>query len=388
MPSELSGNSHLPPSKPRFFLVPPDRVGVKWSNDDAKAQKLRAIPGQRWEHSQRMWTFPRTRETLERLLAVFRTDWRILDRGVADAFGLNEPSEPTLPPATTKVSKSSSMLDSLRRELTIRNYSPKTIKTYMSCVKAFEEYSLPRLIGDCSADDVREYLLYQVEERKLSAGTISQIINSLRFLFVEVNKRPFQIGEIERPKRGRKLPVVLSLEEVRAILEGLGNLKHRVMLMLVYSAGLRVGEVVKLKSEDIDSERKMIHVRSGKGKKDRYTLLSDVVLEFLREYWKAYKPRKWLFEGQIPTEPYSVRSAERVFENAAKKAGILKDVSIHTLRHSFATHLLEQGTDIRFIQELLGHSSVRTTEIYTHVSRKQIATLRSPIDDIIQLRRK
>jgi len=220
---------------------------------------------------------------------------------------------------------------------------------------------------------VRDYLLYEIEDRRLSAGTISQIINSLRFLFVEVYKRPFEIGVIERPKRGSKLPVVLSLEEVRAILEGLGNLKHRVMLMLVYSAGLRVGEVVKLKPEDIDSGRKMIHVQSGKGRKDRYTLLSDVVLEYLRMYWKAYKPRTWLFEGQIPTEPYSVRSAERVFENAAKKAGIQKDVSIHTLRHSFATHLLEQGTDIRFIQELLGHSSVRTTEIYTHVSRKQIA---------------
>jgi site-specific recombinase XerD len=388
MSSRLSGSSHLPSSKPQFFLVPPDRIGVKCPNDEAKSNKLGAIPGQHWEAAKGYWTFPRTREKLELLLAVFRTDWRVLDRSVADAFGLNEPSKPKTPQSRKRVSKSSSMLETLRRELTIRNYSPKTIKTYMSCVRSFEEYSLPRPIKELSADDVRDYLLYEIEDRRLSAGTISQIINSLRFLFVEVYKRPFEIGVIERPKRGSKLPVVLSLEEVRAILEGLGNLKHRVMLMLVYSAGLRVGEVVKLKPEDIDSGRKMIHVQSGKGRKDRYTLLSDVVLEYLRMYWKAYKPRTWLFEGQIPTEPYSVRSAERVFENAAKKAGIQKDVSIHTLRHSFATHLLEQGTDIRFIQELLGHSSVRTTEIYTHVSRKQLAALRSPIDDIIQPRNK
>jgi site-specific recombinase XerD len=243
-------------------------------------------------------------------------------------------------------------------------------------------------LEDLSNDDVRDYLLYQIEERRMSAGTISQIINSLRFLYTEVYERPFLVGVIERPKRGQKLPVVLSVEEVKAILEGLGNLKHRVMLMLVYSAGLRVGEVVSLKPEDIDSERKMIHVRSGKGKKDRYTILSDVVLDVLREYWKAYKPRTWVFEGKIPGVPYSVRSAERVFEVAVRKAGIHKNVSIHSLRHSFATHLLEQGTDIRFIQELLGHSSVRTTEIYTHVSRKQIATMRSPIEQIIQPKNK
>jgi integrase/recombinase XerD len=388
MPAERSGNSHLSPAQPHFVLVPPNRIGVKCSNDVAKTRQLRAIPGQRWESEEELWTFPRTRDTLERLLAVFRTDWHVLGRSVADAFGLNQPSSSNAPPLLKKASKFSPTLDMLRRELTIRNYSPKTINTYMSCVRTFENYSMPRPIEDLTADDVRNYLLYQIDVKKRSAGTISQIINSLRFLFVEVCNHPFQLGEIERPKRVRKLPVVLSLGEVRSILEGLGNLKHRVMLMLVYSAGLRVGEVVRLKPEDIDRERKMIHVRSGEGKKDRYTLLSDVVLDVLRQYWKAYKPRTWLFEGQIPGQPYSVRSAEGVFESAAKKAGIEKDVSIHTLRHSFATHLLEQGTDIRFIQELLGHSSVRTTEIYTHVSREQIATLRSPIEQIIQPRNK
>ena len=388
MSSPKSDQSLAARSNPRFFLIPPDLLGLKCESDDRRNRLLRSIPGNNWDRLKGVWTFPRTRETLEKLLAVFRTDWRILERSVADAFGLNEPSVPKAVSSKVPAPTQSSLLESLRRELTIRNYSPKTIKTYMSCVRSFEDYSAPTLLRDLSVDDVRDYLLYEIEERKLSAGTISQIINSIRFLYIEVLRRPFEIGEIERPKRGRKLPVVLSQEEVRALLEGLGNLKHRVMLMLVYSAGLRVGEVVTMRPEDIDSERKMIHVRSGKGMKDRYTLLSDVVLEVLREYWKAYKPRRWLFEGRIPGEPYSIRSAERVFEIAATKAGIEKHVSIHTLRHSFATHLLEQGTDIRFIQELLGHSSVKTTEIYTHVSRKQIATLRSPIDDIIQPRRK
>ena len=375
------------PAKPRFVLVPPDRVGVKCSFDDATSRKLKSIPGHCWEPALRLWSFPRTRETLEALLAVFRTDWRVLDDSVARAFGFGQSSKDKSLPVKTTVQVYSKEIEALRREMVIRNYSPKTITVYTSCVRSAETYFRPTLLKDIGSEDIRDYLLHQIEQKKLSAGTISQIINSLRFLFIELYKRPFAIGTIERPKRDKKLPVVLSLEEVKVILEGLGNLKHRMMLMIVYSAGLRVGEMVKLKPADIDGERKLIHVRGGKGKKDRYTILSEVVLDVLRDYWKAYKPKTWLFEGQMPGQPYSIRSAERVFELAAKKAGIWKDVSIHSLRHSFATHLLEQGTDIRFIQELLGHSSVRTTEIYTHVSRKQIATLRSPIDQILQPRK-
>jgi site-specific recombinase XerD len=185
-----------------------------------------------------------------------------------------------------------------------------------------------------------------------------------------------------------KLPVVLSSEEIKALFEGVRNIKHRLLLMVTYSAGLRVGEVVRLKPEDIDGHRKLMHIHCGKGQKDRYTLLSDVVLDGLREYWKAYKPRTWLFEGSTEGKPYSIRSAEKVFDLAKKKAGIKKDVTIHSLRHSFATHLLEQGIDIRYIQELLGHSSVRTTEIYTHVSRRQIGTIKSPIEQMFQPRAK
>jgi site-specific recombinase XerD len=213
---------------------------------------------------------------------------------------------------------------------------------------------------------------------------ISQMINAFRFLYVELYKRPLVLADLKRPRKEYKLPVVLSEEEVRSLFDALGNVKHRTMMMLVYSGGLRVGELVRLKPEDIDSKRKMIHVRGGKGKKDRYTMLADVVLDVLREYWKAYKPKVWLYEGQTKGKPYSTRSAQQVFEQAKEKAGIRKQVSIHSLRHAFATHLLEQGTDIRFIQELLGHRSVRTTEIYTHVSKRTIGTIRSPIEKVLQ----
>lgn len=276
------------------------------------------------------------------------------------------------------------LFEVLRQELMLRNYSPKTLKAYRSHLRAFVAYFAPRHPRELSESDVREYLMHLIEKEHFSAGSIGQVVSALKFLYSELYRKPLVIAGLPRPSQGRKLPVVLSLGEVKRLFEALSNFKHRIMLMLVYSAGLRVGEVVRLRASDIDSERMMIHVRGGKGKKDRYTVLSEVVLEGLRIYWKSYRPEKWLFEGKEKGKPYSVRSAERVFEKAAARAGIEKEVSIHSLRHAFATHLLEQGTDIKFIQELLGHSRVRTTEIYLHVSKKEIGKVRSPIEAILQ----
>ena len=388
MLSSQQGKPRQIPPKPHFFLIPPDRIGLTVPFDDLKARHFRAIPGHRWESGMQCWSFPRTREALDQLLAAYRTDWRILDSDVAEAFGFTKSAKPDPRRSSNPRLDSSRDLELIQRELRIRNYSPRTIKTYGSCVRTFAEYFATKRLRDLSNEEIRGYILHQIEVKKLSAGSISQILSALRFVYEEVYKSPIVLGDIERPRKARQLPVVLSLEEVKALLESSGNLKHRVLLMIAYSAGLRVSEIVHLKLEDIDSQRKLIHVHSGKGQKDRYTILSDVVLDGLRDYWKAYKPQSWLFEGQRAGESYSVRSAQKVFENAAEKAGIRKHVSIHSLRHSFATHLLEQGTDIRFIQALLGHSSVKTTEIYTHVSRRQIGMLHSPIDQILQPREK
>jgi site-specific recombinase XerD len=188
--------------------------------------------------------------------------------------------------------------------------------------------------------------------------------------------------EIKRPRKDKKLPVILSKEEVANILSSVDNIKHKAILMLVYSAGLRVGEVVRLKPEDIDSKRMLIHVKGSKGRKDRYTVLSEIALQTLREYWKKYRPEKWLFEGAKEGRYISTRTADHIFRNACEKAGIKKEVSLHTLRHSFATHLLEGGTDLRYIQELLGHTHSKTTEIYTHVSTKSLGKIVSPLDTL------
>jgi len=282
-----------------------------------------------------------------------------------------------------RVNTTTGLYETLQQEMRLRNYSPKTIKAYRTCIHNLANYAKPKHPRDLANNEIHDFLVHLIEKQRLSSGTINQMINALRFLYVELYKRPFVIKDLKRPRKEHKLPVILTELELRRIFEALGNIKHRVMMMLVYSAGLRVGELVHLKVEDIDSERKMIHIRGGKGKKDRYTILADVVLNGLREYWKAYKPKRWLFEGQVTDKPYSLRSAQQVFEQAKKKARIKKQVSIHSLRHAFATHLLEQGTDIRFIQELLGHSSIRTTEIYTHVSKQTIAAIKSPIEQVM-----
>ena len=185
----------------------------------------------------------------------------------------------------------------------------------------------------------------------------------------------------QRPKKEKKLPIVLSEEEITEILRQISNLKHKCIIYIIYSAGLRLSEVTNLQISDIDSKRKVITIRGGKGKKDRITLLSETILELLREYYKEYKPQKWLFEGQKGGK-YSPTSVQKIFKTALAKTKITKNASIHTLRHSFATHLLERGTDLRYIQELLGHSSPKTTEIYTHVTKKGIDKIKSPLDNL------
>lgn len=218
------------------------------------------------------------------------------------------------------------------------------------------------------------------DNQAVSHAYIDQTISALKFLYGEVLHKPEVVKVVPRPKKERKLPEVLDQTEVMRILKSVENLKHRTILVLTYSAGLRVGEVVRLKSEDIDKGRKLIHIRQAKGRKDRYTVLSQVAWGFLGAYLRKYRPDRWLFPGADPDRHLTERSVQHIFEKACDKAGIKKNVSVHTLRHSFATHLLERGTDLRYIQELLGHASSKTTEIYTHVSKRNIGAIESPLD--------
>lgn len=263
-----------------------------------------------------------------------------------------------------------------------KRYSKSTCKTYTSYFKDFMHNFQSCDLKKIETEEINEYILSLIQLWNISGSEQNQRINAIKFYYEKVLGREKQFIRIERPRKKRTLPDILSKTEIQAILEVTANIKHRCMLELIYSAGLRRSELLNLKLEDIDSKRMLVKIRGGKGRKDRYTLLSDNVLKHLRQYFIGYKPSKWLFEGTNKGQ-YTSSSITRVLKNSAKKAGIKKRVHLHMLCHSFATHLLEQGTNLRLIQTLLGHESIQTTEIYTHVSNLEVQKVINPIDEII-----
>jgi integrase/recombinase XerD len=269
--------------------------------------------------------------------------------------------------------------DRMRRDMELKNFSPRTIHTYLCWMKRFVLYNgrTPEELGD---EDIRRYLHSIAVEGRASQSGINQAYSALRFFYEVSLGRGWDTVRIPRAKVEKRLPVVLSMEEVRKAIGLVRNLKYRTILMTIYSGGLRLGEALGLMVGDIDSKRMMIRVKQGKGHKDRYTILGERMLEMLRVYWDVHRPKNWLFPSNRGDFPVSRSSVQKVFKKALIRAGIRKEASVHTLRHSFATHLLEGGVDLQYIQRLMGHTTVKTTSIYLHVTRKDLQGIKSPID--------
>ena len=276
----------------------------------------------------------------------------------------------------------SELRQKMKMDMELKGYSPKTIKSYIGHVSNFAKYynKSPELLRE---KEIREYLHYCIMEKKLSEGTVNYINSGLKFFYTKTLNRYWNMDKITRIKEPRRLPAVLSPEEIKSIFDVTENLKHKAILMTVYSAGLRVSEVCNLKITDIDSKNMQILIREGKGKKDRYSLLSNANLEILREYWKRYHPKEYLFSGKGRTDSITPRSVQKMLEKSIKKTEITKNATVHTLRHSFATHLLDAGTDICYIQRLLGHSRITTTTIYLHLRRMDLLNIKSPLDILL-----
>jgi site-specific recombinase XerD len=264
-------------------------------------------------------------------------------------------------------------------DLELKNFSPKTVSCYLACMVHFVRH-YGRSAEEMGADEIRNYLYFLMKKKKASQSAINQAYSAMKFFYETTLEREWNGIKIPRLKNRKKLPVVLSKDEVLCLLESLTNLKHRAILATIYSGGLRVGEATRLKVSDIDSKRMMIRVQGGKGNKDRYTLLGNRALIDLRQYWMASRPVDWLFPGSEPVNPISIASVQRVFKQALNRTGIKKKATVHTLRHSFATHLLESGTDLYYIQRFLGHTSASTTSIYLHITGKDLGRIKSPID--------
>jgi integrase/recombinase XerD len=273
-------------------------------------------------------------------------------------------------------------LQQFQNYLEQRRYSKNTIITYLECLRVFTAFHSTKLLSEITLKDVYLFNTEYILKKNCSSSYQNQVINSIKLFYRSQYKKKLDIEQIERPRREKKLPNVLSKQEVKRIIQAPVNLKHRLMLCLIYACGLRRSELLNLVPREIHSDRNLLIIRQSKGKKDRIVPISNNLIEQLREYYKVYKPNVYLFEGQTPGEQYSDRSLQLVLKSAVKKAKINKPVTLHWLRHSYATHLLESGTDLRYIQELLGHSSSKTTEIYTHVSIRNIQQIRSPFDDL------
>jgi integrase/recombinase XerD len=268
------------------------------------------------------------------------------------------------------------------RYMRSKNYSEQTIKTYTEAITCFLKYFSDKLTVDISNSDVIDFNNDYIIAKQLSYSYQNQITNAIKLFYGSILHSAIEIQKIHRPRKIKKLPNVLSKDEVKRLLNSLVNLKHRTMLSLIYSCGLRSGELLHLVINDVDAKRNLLLIKQAKGFKDRVAPLSNKTIQLLRQYYLAYKPKYYLFEGQYPDTPYDKRSLQQVMKAAVIKAGIGKPATLHWLRHSYATHLLESGTDLRYIQTILGHASTKTTEIYTHVSTRNIQNITTPFDDL------
>lgn len=379
-----------------------EHIALVYEHNTSINNLVRRLKTVKWSQSNRCWYLPLNKQSIHTLkdLAGFgiQFDAKELNAYLAKKKMVKAtqppPKESTewgknMKPVsqTTAWNLSAENLEALQRfmdQLKLKAYSASTLRTYRNEFLQLLQLLKKKRADDLSTEDLRRYFLYCHDKLKISENGLHSRINAIKFYYEQVLGREKFFWEIPRPKKAEKLPNVLGEKDIVRLFNALKNVKHRAILFTAYSAGLRVSETVSLRLQDIDSDRMQLKIVGAKGKKDRYVTLSPALLLFLRNYHKEMEPRpkNYLFERQVPGQPYSARSAQKVFQRAKEFAKISKNISFHGLRHSFATHLLENGTDIRFIKDILGHSSLQTTERYTHVSKEKIIQIKSPLDDL------
>ena len=359
-------------------------VLIPFSYDPKITGALRLAGGALWSRTLCCWYFPEHAFNPGKLMSAMKGMAWIDFTGLRKSESLLRPVEAAKDCTECSPLLSSAAaagLEAFRSWLQFRRYSNNTISSYMDAARSFLLFIHPKPYHEACNDDMVRYVNDYILKRRLSFSYQNQVVNACKLFFREVVKSGLNVEKLERPRREHRLPNVLSKEEVKALIEAPTNTKHRTMLSLLYACGLRRSELLALKPGNVDSKRGLLIVLNAKGKKDRVVPVSEKIIEMLRGYYKIYRPKVWLFEGQQPGEQYSEASLQKVLKNGLKSAKIKRPVTLHWLRHSYATHLLDGGTDLRFIQELLGHKSSRTTEIYTHVTIKGLKNIKSPFDD-------
>ncbi len=350
---------------------------------DAKlVQLVRGYGGVKWSHSKRCWYGPGTEEFMRHIKTItnceVETDESPQEANATSYYPKVKSPEDT-PAASHEIQR---QVEKFIRQMETERLSKSTVKTYSDALRIFLEHIHPSTPEQVSNEDVNRFLHQYAFQRKLSISWHRTLISALKLYFRRFEGRKLDPEHIRYPKKDKLLPHVLDQKDIEKMLRLTTNIKHRCMLSLIYACGLRRGDLLNLKPQDIDGKRQQLFIRGGKGRKDRIVRIPPKMIEALRDYYKEYRPKFWLFEGQKSGEKYSERSIQLVMKQALERAGLRTDASLHWLRHSFATHTLENGVDITYIKEMLGHSSIRTTEIYTHVSNEKMRQIRSPFEDL------
>lgn len=381
----------------------PTLLTVTFPADDTGNDLIRSVPDRRWSYSRRCWVVPNTRASLVQIGHLFGKDYCRFDEALvrlykpgASPAQTEQATNPVWPPVGKPLPARHPFryapaqrnydqhpaIVALTHALRVQSYSYKTLKNYKQALITLIRYVDPAPLDTLTKAYYQQYLLFLVDKRRLSSSTINVHINAYKFYREKVLGQDTDLYDIAYARTPTKLPTVYSIAEVKAIFGATTSLKYRTLFRLVYGTGLRLSEVAHLRLTDLDRSRRIINVRGGKGKKDRVVMLTDRLLAVVDDYIRQYTPAVYLFENADNREPLPNRTIQLVYSQAVQAANIQKRGGIHTLRHSFATHLLESGTDIRYIQQLLGHESILTTMRYTHVTADKISQLKSPLDDL------
>lgn len=383
----------------------PGLLAVSFPKDPIGNDLVREIPGRRWSYSRRCWLIPNTRNAVVQIGKLFGKEYCRFDEAVvrlykpaATPVDIEQATNPPWPPLNKRTASTHRLsfryappmreydrhpvIMAISDVLRVQNYSYQTYKNYKQAIITLIRYADPKPIDQLTKAYYQQYLLFLIGKKRLSSATVNVHINAWKFYQEKVLERDKTYYDIAYPRRATKLPTVYSVAEVNAIFNATTSLKYRTLFKLVYATGLRLSEAARLRLTDMDCVRRLITVRGGKGKKDRIVMFSGKLEIFINEYMKEYNPKTYLFEEAHNQEPLQNRTIQLVYSQATQAATIQKRGGIHTLRHSFATHLLESGLDIRYIQQLLGHESILTTMRYTHVTADKISTLKSPLDDL------
>ena len=351
-----------------------DRIYLKTEYDERIIKLIRSLRLAVWHPELRLWSVEYDKKRNKSMINIFHTDfcYPVLS-SIYHPMKIHITDSPH--------ARLRQLSEKFNRYMVLRNYSIRSIKAYELHIKKFLQSWPHGKIPELTKEQISNYIWKTVSENNYSRSYQNQMINALKLYYRVLESRAIETEALPRPKQSRKLPVVLSKDEIALIIKSIRNQKHRMIIQVIYATGIRLGESVCLQSKDIDFNRNLIHIRSGKGNKDRIVPLPEKLRSPLKEYIDSYQPKFFLFEG-IKGGKYSTRSVQNILKVALSRSGIEKNASIHSLRHSFATHTLEQGTDIRLLQAVLGHTNIKTTEIYTHVSNTSILSVKSPIENI------